>query len=200
MAMTPLDKIFFNEFKTGVINAHWVNKDRWILFSGTRPVVLSSDVPPEFRIAVTTEPVPGHTITSGTIAFDNESLTFTQPARLATRSVFMSLPEVHIDELDCMVTIECISPEGAPLYRETLKPFEMICFPRTRILRDQSGSGYMQTDYDIYTDEVIPIGSRIRFVDPHQNGKLVEVYIKARTSAVDLEFENTQPFRVYNCA
>lgn len=193
-------EIFFNEFKTGVINAHWVDTDRWILFSGVPPVAISPNAPPEFRLAAVTEPVPGHEITSGTISFDQEVLAFAQPGRLATRSVFKSLPAVTVDGLDCRITIECISPEGAPLYRETLRPFEMICFPRTRILRDQAGSGYMQTDYDIYTEEVIPIGSRIRFIDPHQNGKLVEVYIRARTSAVDLEFENTQPFRIYNCA
>jgi len=102
--------------------------------------------------------------------------------------------------LDCKITVELISVDGEYLQNETLAPMEIICFPKTRILRDRSGSGWQQTNYDIWSEEPLNIGDQIRFVDPHQGDRMIDIYVKNVDSAVDLELDNTQPFRVYNCA
>ena len=97
------------------------------------------------------------------------------------------------------ILVECISSGGAPLRQETLTPIEIVCFPKTHIVRDPSGSGFMQTDYDVYSEEPLSIGDQIRYPDPFQ-GKTIDIYVKNNSGAVDLEYDNTQPFRVYHCA
>ena len=110
------------------------------------------------------------------------------------------LPAVTATVLDCNILIECITTGGSPIRRETLKPIEIICFPETHILRDPSGSGWMQTSYDIWSEETMSIVDQIRYPDPHPSGRTIDVYVKNVSTAVDLEHGNAQPFRVYNCA
>ena len=192
---------YFAEFKTGVNNAWKVELGNWIAFSGVPPVVLAGAVPTvPFRMAIITEAIAGHADVAGTMEVNEEELTFTRATRLTTEEELTSWPTITVTGLDCKITVELISVDGEYMQNETLVPMEIICFPKTRILRDRSGSGWMQTNYDIWSEEPLIIGDQIRFVDPHQSDRTIDVYVKNVDSAVDLELDNTQPFRVYNCA
>jgi len=191
---------YFAEFKTGVNNAWKVELGNWIAFSGVPPVVLAGSIPTvPFRVAVITEAITSHSDVAGIVKVNDEELTFTRATRLTSSEELTSWPTITLTGLDCKITIELISVDGEYLQRETLTPIEIICFPKTHILRDPSGSGWMQTNYDIWTEEPLAIGDQIRYPDPHQ-GQTIDIYVKNVDSAVDLEFGNTQPFRVYNCA
>ena len=191
---------YFAEFKTGVNNAWKVELGNWIAFSGVPPVVLAGSIPTvPFRVAIITEAITGHADVAGTVKVNNEEIRFTRATRLTSSEELTSWPTITLTGLDCKITIELISVDGEYLQRETLTPIEIICFPKTHILRDPSGSGWMQTNYDIWTEEPLAIGDQIRYPDPHQ-GQTIDIYVKNVDSAVDLELDNTQPFRVYNCA
>lgn len=192
---------YFAEFKTGVNNAWKVELSNWTAFSGVPPVVLAGPVPTvPFRVAIITEAITSHTDVAGIVKVNDEELTFTRATRLTTEEELTSWPTITLTGLDCKITVELISVDGEYLQNETLVPMEIICFPKTRILRDRSGSGWQQTNYDIWSEEPLNIGDQIRFADPHQNGQTIDIYVKNVDSAVDLELDNTQPFRVYNCA
>ena len=192
---------YFAEFKTGVNNAWKVELGNWIAFSGVPPVVLAGSIPTvPFRVAIITEAIAGHTDVAGIVKVNDEELTFTRATRLTTEEELTSWPTITLTGLDCKITVELISVDGEYLQNETLVPMEIICFPKTRILRDRSGSGWQQTNYDIWSEEPLNIGDQIRFFDPHQNGQTIDIYVKNVDSAVDLELDNTQPFRVHNCA
>ena len=192
---------YFAEFKTGVNNAWKVELGNWIAFSGVPPVVLAGSIPTvPFRVAVITEAITSHSDVAGIVKVNDEELTFTRATRLTTEEELTSWPTITLTGLDCKITVELISVDGECLQNETLVPMEIICFPKTRILRDRSGSGWQQTNYDIWSEEPLNIGDQIRFFDPHQNGQTIDIYVKNVDSAVDLELDNTQPFRVYNCA
>ena len=192
---------YFAEFKTGVNNAWKVELGNWIAFSGVPPVALAGSVPTvPFRVAIITEAITSHTDVAGIVKVNDEELTFTRATRLTTEEELTSWPTITLTGLDCKITVELISVDGEYLQNETLVPMEIICFPKTRILRDRSGSGWQQTNYDIWSEEPLNIGDQIRFADPHQNGQTIDIYVKNVDSAVDLELDNTQPFRVYNCA
>ena len=192
---------YFAEFKTGVNNAWKVELGNWIAFSGVPPVVLAGSAPAvPFRVAIITEAITSHTDVAGIVKVNDEELTFTRATRLTTEEELTSWPTITLTGLDCKITVELISVDGECLQNETLVPMEIICFPKTRILRDRSGSGWQQTNYDIWSEEPLNIGDQIRFADPHQNGQTIDIYVKNVDSAVDLELDNTQPFRVYNCA
>jgi hypothetical protein len=192
---------YFAEFKTGVNNAWKVELSNWIAFSGVPPVVLAGSAPAvPFRVAIITEAITSHTDVAGIVKVNDEELTFTRATRLTTEEELTSWPTITLTGLDCKITVELISVDGEYLQNETLAPMEIICFPKTRILRDRSGSGWQQTNYDIWSEEPLNIGDQIRFADPHQNGQTIDIYVKNVDSAVDLELDNTQPFRVYNCA
>lgn len=192
---------YFAEFKTGVNNAWKVVLGNWVAFSGVPPVVLAGSAPAvPFRVAIITEAITSHTDVAGIVKVNDEELTFTRATRLTTEEELTSWPTITLTGLDCKITVELISVDGEYLQNETLAPMEIICFPKTRILRDRSGSGWQQTNYDIWSEEPLNIGDQIRFADPHQNGQTIDIYVKNVDSAVDLELDNTQPFRVYNCA
>lgn len=192
---------YFAEFKTGVNNAWKVELGNWIAFSGVPPVVLAGSAPAvPFRVAIITEAITSHTDVAGIVKVNDEELTFTRATRLTAEEELTSWPTITLTGLDCKITVELISVDGEYLQNETLVPMEIICFPKTRILRDRSGSGWQQTNYDIWSKEPLNIGDQIRFADPHQNGQTIDIYVKNVDSAVDLELDNTQPFRVYNCA
>lgn len=192
---------YFAEFKTGVNNAWKVELGNWIAFSGVPPVALAGSVPTvPFRVAIITEAITSHTDVAGIVKVNDEELTFTKATRLTAEEELTSWPTITLTGLDCKITVELISVDGEYLQNETLVPMEIICFPKTRILRDRSGSGWQQTNYDIWSEEPLNIGDQIRFFDPHQNGQTIDIYVKNVDSAVDLELDNTQPFRVYNCA
>lgn len=192
---------YFAEFKTGVNNAWKVELGNWIAFSGVPPVVLAGSIPTvPFRAAIITQAIAGHTDVAGIVKVNDEELTFTRATRLTAEEELTSWPTITVTGLDCKITVELISVDGECLQNETLAPMEIICFPKTRILRDRSGSGWQQTNYDIWSEEPLNIGDQIRFVDPHQGDRMIDIYVKNVDSAVDLELDNTQPFRVYNCA
>lgn len=192
---------YFAEFKTGVNNAWKVELGNWIAFSGVPPVVLAGSIPTvPFRVAVITEAITSHSDVAGIVKVNDEELTFTRATRLTAEEELTVWPTITLTGLDCKITVELISVDGEYLQNETLVPMEIICFPKTRILRDRSGSGWQQTNYDIWSEEPLNIGDQIRFADPHQNGQTIDIYVKNVDSAVDLELDNTQPFRVYNCA
>mgnify|MGYP001417653214 CR=1 FL=1 len=202
-----MDEKYFAEFKTGVTNAWQVKLGNWVLYNGLPPVVLSGSAPSvPFRLAVTISPVPAgetspaHADLVGSISINSEVLNFTKATRLTTATELTALPSVTVSGLDCNILIECITASGEPIQKENLTNIEIICFPQTHILRDPSGSGWQQTDYTIYCEIPMSIGDQIRFPDPHQGGKTIDVYVKNVSSAVDLEYGNTQPFRVYDCA
>ena len=121
------------------------------------------------------------------------------PPGLQTPRELTFLPAITVSGLDCNILVECISAGGAPLRQETLTSIEIVCFPKTHIVRDPSGSGFMQNEYDVYSEEPLSIGDQIRYPDPFQ-GKNIDIYVKNNSVAVDLEYDNTQPFRVYHCA
>lgn len=192
---------YFAEFKTGVNNAWKVELGNWIAFSGVPPVVLAGSIPTvPFRVAIITEAIAGHTDVAGIVKVNDEELTFTRATRLTAEEELTVWPTITLTGLDCKITVELISVDGEYLQNETLVPMEIICFPKTRILRDRSGSGWQQTNYDIWSEEPLNIDDQIRFVDPHQGDRMIDIYVKNVDSAVDLELDNTQPFRVYNCA
>jgi len=192
---------YFAEFKTGVNNAWKVELGNWIAFSGVPPVVLAGSIPTvPFRVAIITEAITSHSDVAGIVKVNDEELTFTRATRLTAEEELTVWPTITLTGLDCKTTVELISVDGEYLQNETLVPMEIICFPKTRILRDRSGSGWQQTNYDIWSEEPLNIGDQIRFFDPHQNGQTIDIYVKNVDSAVDLELDNTQPFRVYNCA
>jgi hypothetical protein len=195
---------YFDEFKMGLDNAYKVVQTVWKLFEGLASqsqLVLDPDIPDgPFRIAVRTSAGPGppHNTFEGTVTVDDEILELSEATRKTTYQVYNALPKVVIEGLDCHVSIECITPSGAPIYREVLEPIEIICFQKMHLMRDVSGSGYIQTDYDVYTESDLHVGDHIRYADPHQHA-IIDIYVKNIVFAVDLE-DNSQKFRVLNCA
>jgi hypothetical protein len=164
-------------------------------------LVLDPDTPDgPFRIAVTTTSGTGppHNTFEGTATVDDEILEFSEATRKTTYQVYNALPKVVIEGLNCHVSIECIIPSGAPIYREVLEPIEIICFQKMHLMRDVSGSGYIQTDYDVYTESDLQVGDHIRYAEPHQHA-VIDIYVKKIYSAIDLE-DNSEKFRVLNCA
>ena len=169
---------YFAEFKTGVNNAWKVELGNWIAFSGVPPVALAGSVPTvPFRVAIIAEAIEGHTNVTGIVKVNDEELTFTRATRLTAEEELTSWPTITLTGLDCKITVELNSVEGEYLQNETLAPIEIISFPKTRILRDRSGSGWMQTNYDIWSEEPLNIGDQIRFADPHQNGQTIDIYV-----------------------
>ena len=134
----------------------------------------------------------------GTVHINDEELEFAGPTRLTNAETLTELPTITTEGLDCTILIECISTTGEPLYHETLEDIKVVVFPKTRIIKDPSGSGYMETSYDVRTKAALKIGDRIRYTDPHQ-GATIDMYVKDIGGAVDLE-DNSQPFRVLFCA
>lgn len=196
-----MDSSYFAEFKTGANNAWKVGLSSWILYNGLLPAVSSGPVPASpFRVAITISVALGHADVVGSVFVNAEELVFTRATRLTNSGELTALPLITTVGLDCSILIECVTTGGSPIRRETLKPIEIICFPETHILRDPSGSGWMQTSYDVWSEEPMAIGDQIRYPDPHQAGRTIDVYVKNVSSAVDLEHGNAQPFRVYNCA
>jgi len=197
MAMS--DSEYFEEFKTGVNNAWKVELGAWKLYEGLTPPVPANPVPTgPFRVAITLLAVTGHADVVGDVYVNSEKISFVSATRLTNNTQLTALPTITALGLDCHILVECISTSGAPLYKETLVPIEIICFPKTHILRDPSGSGWMQTVYDIWCETPLSIGERIRYPDPHQ-GMTIDIYVRNVSSGVDLE-DNSQPFRVLNCA
>jgi hypothetical protein len=195
-----MDDGFFAEFDKGIKNAWQVSQGAWTLYSGPCPPVLIGSAPAvPFRVAITLISVTDHTTVAGDVLVNDEILTFTEATRMTNGESLSALPDVSTDGPDCDILIEAISVSGAPLYHEVLTPIEVIVFPKTQLMRDPSGTGWQQTDYQIFTEAALKIGDQIRFADPHQSGHAIDVYVKNVSSAVDLE-DLSQPFRVLSCA
>jgi len=196
-----MDTAYFAEIKTRINNAWKVGLGSWVLYNGLLPAVPTGPVPAStFRVAITISAVLGHADVAGSVFVNAEEIEFSGPTRRTNSRELTALPAITTIGLDCSILVECITTGGAPIRKETLKAIEIICFPKTHILRDPSGSGWMQTSYDVWSEEPMSIGDQIRYPDPHQGGRMIDVYVKNVSSAVDLEHGNTQPFRVYNCA
>lgn len=193
-----MDDGFFDEFVKA--QAHQILLDSWgPLYDGlTSSIILDGDIPETFRLAITILPVTGHTDVEGSVFVNEEELEFAGATRLTNEEELTELPEITVEDLDCNILIECISISGEPLYHETLVPITCAVFPKTTIRRDPSGSGSMETNYNVYTEAALKIGDQIRYTDPHQ-GTSIDIYVKDISGAVDLE-DNTQPFRVLYCA
>jgi len=193
-----ITSVYFDEFVQGP--AYKIGLANWELFDGLPPVDLDTTIPTDpFRLSFTVSAVTGHTTVAGSITVDDgEEITFTQAGRRTNTYQLTALPDLDIDGLDCNILVECISSGGAPLKKETLTAIELVCFPHTRIIRDPAGSGSMETNYDVFTEEALSIGDQIRYTDPHQ-GQTIDIYVKDVASAIDLE-DNTSPYRVYHCA
>lgn len=191
---------YFDEFLKGINNAWKVTLSNWKLYEGlVSDLDLSSEVPAQpFKIAISLSEAEGHKDCSGLVTIGEDVLEFDGATRKTTEQDLTELPEIVASGLDCQIVVECITTSRAPIYKEILTPIEIICFPKTRHLRDPSGSGFMQTDYDVYTRTALKIGDQIRYPDPHQ-GKTIDIYAKNVYGAVDLE-DLSQPFRVLNCA
>lgn len=192
-----MDDGFFDEFRQEAANQVAVTS--WQLYAGLTPPDPTGPVPAvPFRLAITVSAVDGHTMVAGTVTVAGEEIEFEEATRLVSSEDLTELPEISTEDLDCYIVIECITPGGAPIEKETLAPITVVVFPKTRILRDSSGSGSQETNYDVRTKTLLKIGDRIRYQDPHQGG-LIDIYVKDISGAVDLE-DNTQPFRVLYCA
>ncbi len=194
-----MDDGFFDEFVQ--VEANQILQGPWVLYDGlTSELDLSAAETPieAFRLAITVSPATGHTTVEGTVHIDEEGLEFIEATRLTNEEDLTELPDISTADLDCNILIECISTTGEPLFRETLVPITCVVFPKTSVRRDPNGSGFMETTYNIYTEAALKIGDQIRYTDPHQ-GNSIDIYVKDRSSAVDLE-DNTQPFNVLYCA
>jgi hypothetical protein len=192
-----MDTDYFDEFVKAT--AYRVNLGSWTLFNGLPPVALVGPSPVKpFRLAITVSASGTHDTVEGTITVGDEAVEFAEASRHTTEEELTALPDIEVEGLDCNILVECISTAGTPLQKETLTPIEIVCFPKTRLIRDASGSGYQETSYDIWATENLAIGDQIRYTDPHQ-GTTIDIYVKDIGGAVDLE-DNTQPFRVLYCA
>ncbi len=195
-----LDDAYFSEFDRGIVNAWKVAHSNWKLYEGLTPAIPAGPVPADpFLLAITISAAEGHAVLQGNVYINDEEIGFTDATRKTNTIALTALPDIITEDLDCHILIECVTTSRAPIKREDLTPVEIIVFPKTRIARDPTGSGFMQTDYDVYSKSVFSVGDRIRYLDPHQ-GSTIEIYVKSNLSAVDLEFGNIQPFRIYNCA
>lgn len=193
-----ITNVYFDEFVQAP--AYKIGLGAWVLYDGPLPVVLDEDIPTDpFRLAFITSAIAGHTTLAGSITVDGgEEITFSRAGRLTNTYQLTALPDLDIDGLDCNIRVECISAGGAPLKKETLTEIEIVCFPKTRIIKDPAGSGSQETNYDVYTEADLRIGDQIRYTDLHQ-GAVIDIYVVDVSSAVDLE-DNSQPFRVYHCS
>lgn len=192
---------YFDEFLK--VTAYQVVRQPWTIFDGlvSELDLSDEDIPNEpFRLAFTISATEDHTVLEGIITVDGEPLEFVNALRLTSTFELTSIPTITIEGLDCNVLVEYISSSGMSLYHEVLTPIEIVVFPKTRVLRDPTpnSSGYLETNYDVYTEAPLKIGDRIRYTDPHQ-GVTIDMYVKSTTGAVDLE-DNSQPFRVLYCA
>ena len=193
------DDGFFEEFVQA--DAYHIQQSAWELYDGlTSELELDeeAEIPATFRVAITIAPATGHMTLEGTVQINDEALEFAGPTRLTNAEILTELPTITTEGLDCNILIECISTTGEPLYHETLEAIKVVVFPKTRIIKDPNGSGYMETSYDVRTKAALKIGDQIRYADPHQ-GATIDMYVKDIGGAVDLE-DNSQPFRVLFCA
>lgn len=191
--------VYYDVFKKAETDAVIPRLSPWLIYSGpAAEMALDDDVPEEFRLAFQLS-APGTVTLSwgeGDEA-ENEVLEFTEATRLAAVAAFTALPDIEIDT-EGDVSVECITPFGAPIMRATEEDIKIIVFPKTSIVRDKGGSGFQQTDYNIFTETVLQVGDCIRFYDPLQ-GRDVEVYVKhidAGKSLVDGHIE----YRMLMCA
>jgi hypothetical protein len=192
-----MDDGYFDEFVQAP--AYKIVQASWELFSGlTSAIDLDEEVPASFRVAITISATTGHSTLEGSVFVDDEELVFTEATRLTNETDLTELPEIVVSGLDCNILIECISTTGELLYHETEEAITVVVFPKTTIRRDPSGSGSMETNYNVYTKAALKIGDQIRYTDPLQ-GTTINIYVKDIGGAVDLE-DNSQPFRVLYCA
>ena len=140
------DDDFFDEFEQA--DAYHIQQSAWELYEGlTSELELDeeAEIPAAFRVAITIAPATGHMTLEGTVQINDEELEFAGPTRLTNDETLTELPTITVEDLDCNILIECISTTGEPLYHETLDDIKVVVFPKTRIIKDPSGSGYMET-------------------------------------------------------
>jgi len=193
---------YFSNFEKGINNAQMVEQSTWKIFDAPSASILtlSGTAPTDpFKLAITARAVTGHTDCAGSITVGDEILTFTAPTRKTTTAALTALPVIATCGLDCHVLIECISTSGAPLYKEVLTPIEIVCFPHTELMRDPSGSGWIQLQYKIFTRAALNVGDQIRYTDPFRGGQVVDMYCKRPGAGVDLT-NNSEAYRVMDCA
>lgn len=183
--------VYYDSFRRAETDAVVPRTSAWILYNGPADeMVLVGDVPDEFRLAFVLTAI-------GTVTLSEEILTFESATRLTTAETFTEIPEVEVDT-EGDISVECITPYGAPIMQETLEDIKIVYFPKTSIIRDKSGSGWQQTDYNIFTDTVLHIGDCIRFYDSLQ-GRDIEVYVKNVDPGIDLVDGHVE-YRMLQCA
>lgn len=186
---------YYDVFERAETDAVVPRTTSWILYDGAvDELELDDDVPAEFRLAFVLTVAGTVTLSWGE---EDEVLTFTEATRLTAAETFTELPEIVIDSVGD-VAVECITPYGAPIMREVEEEIKIVYFPKTSIVRDKSGSGWQQTDYNIFTETVLQVGDCIRFYDPLQ-GRNVEVYVKNIDSGIDLVDGHIE-YRMLMCA
>lgn len=191
--------VYYDVFERAETDAVVPRTTSWILYDGpVGELELDDDVPEEFRLAFVLTAAGTVTLSWGEgDEAEDEVLTFTEATRLTAVATFTALPEIEIDS-EGDVSVECITVYGAPIMREVEEEIKIVYFPKTSIVRDKSGSGWQQTDYNIFTETVLQVGDCIRFYDPLQ-GRNVEVYVKNIDSGIDLVDGHIE-YRVLMCA
>jgi hypothetical protein len=162
---------------------------------------LTLDAVPDYPVkyAITLSPIEGHTICSGTVTVGSEELTFLTENRLVTSALYSTKPVISTADLDCNAKVECVTDFGEIIEISSLTPMMVLYYPKTRILRDPSGSGSMQTDYDMFaTNTSLKIGDQILLSDPFQDDVNHSIYIKNEMAGVDIG-DNAWHFRLLNC-
>ena len=163
---------------------------------------LTLDAVPDYPVkyAVTLSAIEGHTICTGSVTVGSEVLSFDSQNRLVTASLYEAKPIISTADLDCNAKVECVTEFGEIIEISSLTPMMVLHFPKTRIIRDPSGSGSMQTDYDMFaTNTSLKIGDQILLSDPFQDDVNHSIYIKNEMAGIDLG-DNAQHFRFFNCA
>lgn len=187
--------VYYDVFERAETDAVVPRTSSWLLYDGPiGDLDLDDDVPAEFRLAFVLSSPGTVTLSWGE---ETEVLEFSTGTRLATVATFTDLPEIDIDT-EGSVSVECISTFGAPILREVEEDIKIVYFPKTSLIRDSGGSGWQQTDYNIFTETVLQVGDRIRFYDPLQD-RNIEVYVKHIDGGIDLEDGHIE-YRMLMCA
>jgi len=183
--------------------AYKLEQSSWTIFDDiVSDGILALDTVPNYPVkyAITLSEITDHTKCTGTVTIDEEDLTFSGENRLVTERVYPTAPVIVTVDLDCNAKIECVTEFGEIIEIDSLTPIMILWYPKTRILRDPSGSGAMQTDYDVFTtNSSLKIGDQILLSDPFQDDVNHSIYIRNESAGVDLG-DNSMHFRLLNCA
>jgi hypothetical protein len=165
----------------------------WPLYDGLSapsPLVLTGTAPAvTFKCKITVAVNGAHSDVAGTVTVNAEIITFVGAASKTTTTNLTVLPTIVTANLDCQVTITCITTAGAPIYLDTYADF--FCrWEDVNVLFMNNLGAWTQSNAKVVCKEAYAVGDFLR-----KDGTTTEYAIKQAVVVTDLDA--VEQFRKY---